>query len=129
MARRRWAGQSTGGFLMSNGTASPSNLITPYNTEEFWQLVDMDTKFLRASSIQTEAIAIDLRKLLAEPEGTKMAWARADLRLNAMRVARHWAHAAKLKDSAGKSERMAWLTYLKLYTESPKTSGRTFQVN
>lgn len=104
-------------------------LITPYNTEEFWNLTDAYTKHASAVSKDIEAIAVDLRKLLANPAGTKMPALRADLKLNARRVSRHIAHAAALQEAAGKAFRMGWVTYLNLYAEAPKASGRTFNVN
>jgi hypothetical protein len=106
-----------------------AELITPYNTDEFYELVNNITNHHRTLSIQTESIAVDLRKLLANPVGTKMAWARADLKMNARRVARPIAHAAALDTAAAKAWRVAWRKYLELYANAPQGGrGKTFQV-
>lgn len=104
--------------------ASTLKLITPYNTSEFHELV----KQLRAHSVEVHdelhTVAVDLRQLLANPKGTKFGGLRADLKLNAMRVARHIEHAAGAELAVAKSATMAYRVYLDLYTRQGAQQGR-----
>lgn len=112
-----------------SGAKMADELITPYNTDEFYQLVNNITNHHQTLATQTESIAVDLRKLLANPVGTKFAMARVDLKINARRVARPIAHAAALDIAAAKAWRVAWRKYLELYANAPQGGrGKSFQV-
>jgi hypothetical protein len=112
------------------------SLITPYNTAEFYALVNEITEHHGQMSMQSATVAADLRKLLANPldadgRPVKFAAARADLRVKATMVVRPLAHAASLNTALVKAYKQAWVNYLRLYTNQGQTGGhgRKFTVN
>lgn len=106
-----------------------SGLVTPYDGDEFYAVTTLAVRHHQGLHDQSHTIAVDLRKLLANPTGTKMAAARVDLKMNAWRVARHLEHAAAADLAIAKSWTAAYRTYRELYTQGAKPSeGRQFQV-
>lgn len=105
--------------------ASALKLITPYNTSEFHELVQQSRSHFVEVHDELHTIAVDLRQLLANPKGTRFGGMRVDLRLNAVRVARHIEHAAGAELAAAKSMTMAYRVYLDLYTRQGAQQGRT----
>lgn len=105
-------------------------LVTPYNTTEFAALVTEAIKMHQDMHSRDRVIAAELRKLLANPKGTKLAAMRMDMKMNAYRVARHFVGAGAANLAAGRAYRVAYTTYLDLYTGAPSHgSGRQFNVN
>lgn len=110
--------------------AATPNLVTPYNTSEFYVMVKEAREHFQLIHDDLHTVAVDLRQLLANPRGTKFGGMRVDLKLNAVRVARHLEHAAGAQLAAAKSMTTAYRVYLDLYTRQGEQSrARTFDVD
>lgn len=110
--------------------ASALKLITPYNTSEFHELVRQARTHNVEIHDELHTIAVDLRQLLANPKGTRFGGMRVDLKLNAVRVARHIEHAAAAELAAAKSMTAAYRVYLDLYTKQGSVgASRSFDVD
>lgn len=108
-----------------------AQLVTPYNTDEFYAMHRAAVTLFKDRHDELHTIAVDLRQLLANPRGTKLRAMRVDLKLNAIRVARHIEHAAGAQLAAAKAVTNGYRTYVDLYTnqDSAASRGRQFTVN
>jgi hypothetical protein len=104
-------------------------IIIPDNTEDFMQFVSDMARFHATIATHVEVVAAEMRKGLANPIGTKRAYLRADLKMNAMRVTRPIAHVAATETAASKAWLTAWRTFTRLYTAGPQTHQRGFRVS
>lgn len=105
-------------------------LVTPYNTSEFHAMVNALRTHHSAMHDQAHTVAVDLRKLLPTASGSKFSGVRMDLKLNAVRVTRHIAHAAALDRATARAYENAYRTYLELFVNAGgSTHSRAFNVD
>jgi hypothetical protein len=112
----------------SDGRIVSPDFIIPEDTDEFRIEVMEMMRFHAEIATSAEVVAAGLRKGLANPVGTKHAWSRVDLRMNAARVARPLAHVAALETAASKSWGQAWRTFNRLYAGAPAKHEKGFRV-
>lgn len=105
-------------------------LITPYNTSEFHEMVRAVRGHTFAMNDQAREVAAELNKLLPTAKGKRMAPIRIDQKIMARRVTRHIVHFAACQLAAGRSMTLAYTTYLDLFTNQGGGShGRTFDID
>jgi hypothetical protein len=112
----------------SSGRIISPDFIIPEDTDEFRTLVIEMMQFHDRLATSAEVVAAGLRKGLANPVGTKHAWSRVDLRVNAARVARPIAYVAAVETAAGRSWGQAWRTFNRLYAGAPAKHEKGFRV-
>lgn len=112
----------------SSGRIISPEFLVPEDTAEFMAEVQAMMRFHAEIATSAEVVAAGLRKGLANPVGTKHAWSRVDLRLNAARVARPLAHVAALETAASKSWGQSWRTFNRLYQGGPAKHEQGFRV-
>lgn len=98
-------------------------LVTPRNTTEFYALIEEAQKMHQAMHAQDRMIAAELKKRLQNPKGKKFVAHRLDLRMNAYRVTKHFVSAGAANIAAAKAYRVAYTTYLDLYTNQSAHTG------
>jgi hypothetical protein len=119
---------------MADGSGSTNRIISPEfivpeDTDELMAEVEEMMRFHALIATRVEVVAAGLRKGLANPIGTKRAWSRMDLRVNASRVARPVVHVAALESAASRSWGQAFRTFNRLYAGAPaKQHERGFRV-
>lgn len=105
-------------------------LITPYNTNEFYAMMTALRAHHNVMSDADREMAAELNRLLPRAKGGKLAPARLDLKWYARRVTMHLVHAAACNQASAKAYQNAYNTYINLFTNHQGGGhGRSFDVN
>jgi|ERR1051326_5774583 hypothetical protein len=95
------------------------NLVTPYNTSEFYAMAEALRGHHNNMHDALRTIAVALNQSLPRASGSRMPAVRVDLKLNAHRVTRHLVHAAALNAAAARSYTRAYVTFEQLFCGRP----------